>query len=155
MVEILTELGLCATAFALAFFVGWERHWSHRPAGLRTFPIVGLASCVFVLVGQSAFPDDPSSQARVIQGLMTGIGFIGGGAILKDVSDETGTVQGIATAASIWGTGAIGAAVAYRRFDLAILLALVNFLILRFLQPVAEAATDAAGLEPPEEEEGG
>lgn len=153
MIPMLRELGLCLTAFGLAFVVGWKRHRSRRPAGLRTFPIVGLASCAFVLVGQSAFPDDPSSQARVIQGLMTGIGFIGGGAILKDMSDEVGTVQGIATAASIWGTGAIGAAVAYRRFDLAVLLALVNFLILRFLRPVAEAATGVAGLEPPEAED--
>lgn len=150
MIRVLTEIGLALTAFALAFVIGWERHRARRPAGLRTFPIVGLASCIFVLVGHSAFPNDPTSQARVIQGLMSGIGFIGGGAIIKQLSDEEGTVQGIATAASIWATGAIGAAVAYRRFDLAALTALAGYLTLRFLPPVTDAASEAAGLEPPE-----
>lgn len=147
MTGVLTELGLGLSAFAFAFVIGWERHRSQRPAGLRTFPIVGLATCIFVLVGQSAFPDDPSSQARVIQGLMTGIGFIGGGAILKELGEDDGTVQGIATAASIWGTGAIGAAVAYRRFDLAALLTISNYLILRFLRPVADVASEVTGLD--------
>lgn len=153
MLGMLAELGLAMLAFALAFVIGWERHRSRRPAGLRTFPIVALASCIFVLLGQSAFPGDPSSQARVIQGLMTGIGFIGGGAILKELSEDDGTVQGIATAASIWGTGAIGAAAAYRRLDLAVLLTVANYLVLRFLRPVTEAASEAAGLEPPDAED--
>ena len=57
---------------------------------------------------------------------MTGIGFIGGGSILKD----RGNVSGTATAASIWNTGAIGAAVAWHRYEIAIALSLVNFLLL-------------------------
>lgn len=63
---------------------------------------------------------------------MTGIGFIGGGAILKGGV----SVHGTATAASIWNTGAIGAAVAYGRYEIAILLSLVNFATLHFLTPL-------------------
>ena len=60
---------------------------------------------------------------------MTGIGFIGGGAILK----SDGTVRGTATAASVWNTGAIGGAVAFERYEIAIVLAAVNFAALRWL----------------------
>jgi putative Mg2+ transporter-C (MgtC) family protein len=126
------DLFLIAVAFALAVPLGWEREQAHRPAGLRTFPIVGVASCAFVLVGMGAFPDSPDAQARIFQGLMTGIGFIGGGAILKQ--SDTGVVRGLTTAASLWTTAAIGAAVAYRRFDLAVVLTLVNFVILHWMK---------------------
>ncbi|NIP57196.1 MAG: MgtC/SapB family protein [Gemmatimonadetes bacterium] len=143
--QLLGDLGLALAAFAFAFPIGWERHARGRPAGLRTFPIVALASCAFALLGQGAFPDDPGAQARILQGLMTGIGFIGGGAIVKEMSGEEreGTVTGIATAASIWNTGAIGAAVSYRRFEVAFVLSAVNFLILRYLKPVVERAPTA------------
>ena len=105
---------------------------AHRPAGLRTFPIVSVASCAFVLVGLGAFPNDLDAQSRILQGLMTGIGFIGGGAILKQ--SDTGMVRGLTTAASLWTTAAIGAAVAYERFELAALLTIVNFVILHWMR---------------------
>lgn len=126
------DLFLIVIAFALAIPLGWERERAHRPAGLRTFPIVSVASCAFVLVGAGAFPDSPDAQSRILQGLMTGIGFIGGGAILKQ--SDTGMVLGLTTAASLWTTAAIGAAVAYRRFELAVLLAIVNFVILHWMK---------------------
>ena len=72
-----------------------------------------------------------AAQSRVIQGLVAGIGFIGGGAILK----AEGNVHGTATAASIWNTGVIGAAVAQNRFVLAFLLAGLNLFSLRVLLP--------------------
>ena len=65
------------------------------------------------------------------QGLLTGIGFIGSGAILK----TEGTVRGTATAASIWNTAAVGAAVAYGNYDIAIVLSVANFAVLRWLAP--------------------
>lgn len=137
--SLIVDIGLLLAAFALALPVAWERHRERRPAGVRTFPIVALASCAFLLMGRDAFVGDASAQARVLQGLITGIGFIGGGAILKELSSK-GTVMGIATAASIWSTAAIGAAVAFRRFEIAVLLAAVNFLILRYLPQAVEEA---------------
>ena len=70
----------------------------------------------------------------MLQGLITGIGFVGGGAILK----EGATVKGTATAASIWNAGVIGAAVAMERFEIAIILALLNLFTLRALLPLKQ-----------------
>ena len=78
-----------------------------------------------MLVGMSVI-DSTDGEARVIQGIITGIGFIGGGAILKDHDKITGT----ASAASIWNTGAIGLAVAFDRLEIAILLSALNFVTL-------------------------
>lgn len=140
---LLGDLGLMLAAFLISLPLALERHSADRPAGLRTFPIVALASCAFVLIGISAFPDAPGAQARIVQGLMTGIGFIGGGAILKD--GGRGTVHGIATAASIWAVGAIGAATALRRLELAILIAFGNYAILRWLRPAVDAVDEETG----------
>jgi len=66
----------------------------------------------------------------VLQGIITGISFIGGGAILKTKN----TVQGTATAASIWNTGLIGMSVAFQRYEIAIVLSVINFITLRFIK---------------------
>ena len=133
----LAHLAELIVAFVLAIPIGWDREQESRSMGLRTFPLVAVASCGYMLIGQSVVGDDPEALSRVIYGLMTGIGFIGGGAILK----ENGSVRGTATAASIWNTGAVGAAVAFQRFEIAVALALVNFLILRFLEPLKGKVT--------------
>ncbi len=122
-------------AYVLALPIAWDREQHVRSAGLRTFPLVAVASCGFMLTGISVL-DTTDAEARVFYGIMTGIGFIGGGAILKD----GGKVSGTATAASIWNTGAIGSAVAWSRFEIAILLSLMNFVTLWALGRVKEAA---------------
>ena len=116
-------------AYVLAMPIGWEREKNARTAGLRTFPLVAVASCGYMLLANSILGGDPAGTSRVIQGLMTGIGFIGGGAILKHGM----SVKGTATAASVWNTGAIGAAVAFHRYEIAIILMVINFLTLRVL----------------------
>lgn len=118
-------------AFVLALPVAWDREQLRNSPGLRTFPLVAMASCAYVLVGLS-LGGDASSHSRLLQGLATGIGFVGGGAILKSDNRVTGT----ATAASIWAMGALGAAVAYRRLEIALLLAIVTFGTLRWLAPL-------------------
>jgi putative Mg2+ transporter-C (MgtC) family protein len=72
------------------------------------------------------------AQSRIIQGLVAGIGFIGGGAILR----ARGNVHGTATAASIWNTGVLGAAVAQERYLPAVVLSALNLLALRVLFPL-------------------
>ncbi len=123
-----------ALAFALAIPIGWERHKSERNLGLRTFPIVAMAACGFMLIVKNMPGANAETHARLVQGLITGIGFIGGGAILK----EGASVRGLATASSIWCTGAIGAAVAFEREEIAVVLSLITFLTLRLLTPVVE-----------------
>ncbi|MDX1631343.1 MAG: MgtC/SapB family protein [Thermoanaerobaculia bacterium] len=127
-----------AIAFVLSLPVALEREKEDKPLGLRTFPLVAIASTAYVMVGKIAFPGDAGAQARIIQGLITGIGFVGAGAIIKEGMDISGT----ATAASIWATAALGAAVAYNRFEIAVVLALTNFLVLRSLEPVSKGISD-------------
>lgn len=127
-----------ALAFVLAIPVGWERHESRRNMGLRTFPIVAVGACAYMLIIKNIPGSNPETDARLLQGLIGGIGFIGGGAILK----EGANVRGLATAASVWGTGAIGAAVAFERGEVALMLSLIMFLTLRLLTPVVETDDD-------------
>ena len=119
-------------AFALAFPLAWERVKSERSLGLRTFPIVAIASCGYMLIAVHMPGSTSETMMRAVQGLLAGIGFIGGGAILK----SGGSVRGLATAASLWSTGAIGAAVAFRREEIAVVLAVANFALLRWLKPL-------------------
>ena len=103
--------------------------------GLRTFSLIAVASCGYVLIATRVVGFDADPQARIIQGLMTGIGFIGGGAILK----QGANVRGTATAASIWMTGALGAAVGYSEIEIAVLISALNYLALRFLTPLGSS----------------
>jgi putative Mg2+ transporter-C (MgtC) family protein len=132
--ELLTYAVRVLAAFALAFPIAWEREKNTRIMGLRTFPIVAMGTCAYMLVTLAIAPENEDSQMRAMQGLMGGIGFVGGGAILK----EGPTVRGTATAASIWATGALGAAVGFGRFDIAIVISLITFLTLRILTPIEE-----------------
>jgi putative Mg2+ transporter-C (MgtC) family protein len=131
--QVLSHLYHLAIAYILALPIGWDREMSKRRFGLRTFPLVALAACGFMLTGIYVL-ETTGAEGRVLQGIITGIGFIGGGAILKGDS----TVKGTATAASIWNTGAIGIAVAYSRLEIAIILSLLNFLTLRLVGEVKE-----------------
>jgi len=119
-------------AFVLALPVAWHREVGTRRLGLRTLPLVSVASCGYVLIAIPIAGDGADPLARVIAGLITGIGFVGGGAILKS-SDE---VHGTSTAAAIWATGAVGVAVATRRLELAIAIALLTFLTFLVLTPI-------------------
>lgn len=125
-------------AFALALPVAWDRERAERTLGLRTFPLVAMASCGYLLLAQSVAAGDVSAQARFFQGLMTGIGFLGGGAIVKRGLN----VHGAATAASIWNTAAVGAAVAYGLFEIALLLSSANFAVLHWLGPIKEVVEE-------------
>jgi putative Mg2+ transporter-C (MgtC) family protein len=107
--------------------------WSERQGnavGIRTFPLVSMASCGFLLLLQS----NPSDSSRVLQGLITGIGFVGGGAIVRHGI----SVRGTANAASIWAAGAIGSAVALGRIEFAVILALMDVFTMVALIPIKE-----------------
>lgn len=130
--ELLDPLGKLTLALVLALPVALERERRTRIMGLRTFPLVALASCGYVLLAVGVLGAGSPDHSRIIQGLMTGMGFIGGGAILK----EGASVRGTATAASIWTMGVLGAAVGYGEIEIAVLLSAVTFLILSVLTPI-------------------
>lgn len=133
---LLPHLVALGSAYLLAFPIGWNREREERSAGLRTFPLVAVATCGFIQASEGLTAGSPEAMARIVEGLITGMGFIGGGAILR-LKDS---VQGTATAASIWVTGAIGAACGLGVFDVALVLAVVAFLTLRVMQPLKKAA---------------
>lgn len=124
----LSHLLHMAAAYALALPIAWDREQRSGGAGLRTFPLVAMGSCGYMLTGLAVLEGDPNANSRVIYGLITGMGFIGGGAILKGQHRVTGT----ATAAGLWNTGCIGIAIAWDRFDIAIISTVLSFLTFRF-----------------------
>jgi len=135
--EITRHLVQICVAYLLALPVAWNREaGNERNAGLRTFPLVATAACGYALVGMAVL-NTTDAESRVIYGIITGMGFIGGGAILKD----SGGVSGTATAASLWVTGAIGIAAAFQRYEIGIVLSLVTFLTLKFMPYVKEQNT--------------
>lgn len=134
----LSHLISLAVAYALALPIGWNREQEERSAGVRTFPLVAMAACGFVMIAIEVLGATSEGQARILEGLMTGIGFIGGGAILKQGNRATGT----ATAASLWATGAIGAAVGYGQLDIAVILSLVTVLSLILLSPLRKVVEE-------------
>jgi putative Mg2+ transporter-C (MgtC) family protein len=131
LAEVGHDLFRLVLAYVLALPIGWLREREEHHVGLRTFPLVAVASCGYILLGTGPGMS-ADAQSRIIQGLVAGIGFNGGGAILKSGAE----VHGTATAASIWTTGVIGAAVAQNRFILALVLSALNVLTLRVLLPI-------------------
>lgn len=97
-----------ALAFLLVLPIGWERENRSRSADLRTYPLLSVCVCGFLLLAQRGI-GEPGEQADVFFGMLTGIGFVGSGAIVKSPEGA----GGLSTAISLWVTGAVGAGVAY------------------------------------------
>lgn len=134
--DVVSHLVDIAIAYILALPIGWNRERAERSAGVRTFPLVAIGSCSFVLIAIRVLGEASSGQARIIEGLITGVGFIGGGAILKTSQRASGT----ATAASLWATGALGAAVGYGLYDIAVIISIVTFATLTYSYPIKNTA---------------
>lgn len=114
-------------ATLLGAVVGIQREKAGKPAGLRTHILVSLGTAVFILAGSGAGMS-PDGLSRVIQGIVTGIGFIGAGSILK--LNEERDIKGLTTAASVWMTAAIGVAVGVGSLGVALLATLLTLIIL-------------------------
>lgn len=114
-------------AMLLGAVVGMQRQHVGKPAGLRTHVLVSMGTTVFVLTCAGAGMA-MADLSRVIQGLVTGIGFLGAGSILK--LNEERDIQGLTTAAGIWMTAAIGVAVGLGTLGIALLGTLFTFTVL-------------------------
>lgn len=100
---VLVRLGAAVLVGAL---IGLDRQIRNKPAGLRTIALVSLGSAVFVMTALEGATVD--SASRVIQGIVTGVGFLGAGSIVHGRTEES--VHGLTTAASIWLAAALGMA---------------------------------------------
>ena len=96
------------SAVAIGGLVGIDRGLRQKPAGLRTHALVSLGAALMTYTGIELAPTDPSAVTRVLQGVIAGVGFLGGGVILRDAQDQR--VRGLTTAASIWIVAGLGMA---------------------------------------------
>jgi putative Mg2+ transporter-C (MgtC) family protein len=111
-------------ALLLGGFLGWERKHERPAAGIRTFAAVCVGSCVFGLLSQ--FATDTADRTRIAAQVVSGIGFLGAGAIIRN----QGRVAGLATAATLWSAAAVGLAVAYGKFVIAVFTTLLLYALL-------------------------
>ena len=153
--DLLLRLG-AATLVGAAF--GLDREARHKPAGMRTLALVALGAAMIVVVvvenPNTGSTFDANAMSRVMQGILTGIGFIGAGVIMRTEREQT--VHGLTTAATIWVVAALGitcGAGRWRIVGLAMVLALgtlftgrfVENAMLRFFQRRDESSHDPPG----------
>lgn len=114
--------------------LGLDREWRDKPAGLRTNMIVAIGSAVFTLIALRIYDavaggSQGADPIRLVSGIVTGIGFLGAGAIMR----TGGEVEGLTTAASVWLVGAIGVACGLAYFDLAAMSVVLGIIVLTVL----------------------
>lgn len=131
--EILVRL---VVAGVLGGLIGYERRIHHKAIGVAGMVMIAIGSTTYMLLASHLAQNDPSSISRTLQGLLSGIGFLGGAAIFKSGTD----VRGIKAAAAVWITGAMGLAIATEYWWLGVTVGIVTFAVLfvadRFPDPV-------------------
>jgi len=120
-------------AIAFGALIGYEREGAGKSAGIRTHILVTMGSAMFVIAG-AAYGMSSDGLSRIIQGIVTGIGFIGAGSILKLTKESH--VRGLTTSAGIWIAAAIGVAVGLGALGIALIATILTFFILRILVPL-------------------
>jgi len=138
--EILVRLVVAAV---IGGFIGFERRAHHKAVGVAGMMLVGIGSSTYMLLAKHLAETDAASISRALQGLMTGIGFLGGAVIFKSGGD----VHGIKAAASVWITGAIGLAIGTSFWWLGATVGVVTIAVLyisdSFPDPVREERREA------------
>lgn len=137
---IIVRLALAAVMGGL---IGYERRIHHKAIGISGMVMVAVGSATYMLLAKHLSASDPAALSRALQGLLQGIGFLGGAVIFKGGTD----VHGIKTAAAIWITGAIGLAIGTWFWWLGVIVALATALILAIADrlpdsPAREAEQD-------------
>ncbi|HAX79552.1 MAG TPA: hypothetical protein DCY88_27910 [Cyanobacteria bacterium UBA11372] len=123
-------------ALLVGCLIGLNRERKGRPAGMRTFMLVSMGAALFVMIPLQIEGDSPyaatNALSRTIQGVTTGVGFLGAGLILQQSPEESETpkVRGLTTAASIWIAAALGAAIGCGLWQMGVLGALLTLITL-------------------------
>lgn len=133
-------------AVLLAMVLGLERYRKNKPIDYRAFVIISLASCVLAMMAQELYADFASAEnvvtmdlAKIVAGVLSGIGFLGAGAIIKQ---QDGDVVGTATGASVWASGVIGLTIGFGFYALAVMMFLFIAALLVGGRYLARFATD-------------
>jgi putative Mg2+ transporter-C (MgtC) family protein len=127
--ELIQRLLLAAV---LGGLIGVEREWRNKEAGLRTNILIALGSAVFTLMSIELTDARTGDTSRVAAQIVTGIGFLGAGAIMR----TNAGIQGLTTAATIWVNAAVGVAAGGGEFHLAVITTGVTLAVLLVLQPI-------------------
>jgi putative Mg2+ transporter-C (MgtC) family protein len=136
--------GRLLIATLIGALVGYEHERSGKPAGVRMHGLVGLGAALFAAISIDGFPGNPNT-ATVAAGVVTGIGFLGAGAILR----RNGDIHGLTTAACLWVTAAIGLAAGVGMVVMSVTSALLALALLHF---GPHGGSAAAGPQPPKPE---
>ena len=129
--------GQVTLAAFLGGIIGIEREWRGRPAGFRTNILIAIGACLFTILSIQGFPLNGSSAqdtARVAAQIVSGVGFLGAGALLQ----TRNKTKGMTTAATIWLVAAIGMAVGTGAYFLAVFTTLLTAAVLQLLLPVSK-----------------
>jgi putative Mg2+ transporter-C (MgtC) family protein len=130
-------IGQIVLSAVLGGLIGIEREWRGRDAGFRTNMLIAMGTCLFTILSIHGFPlDDSAAQdsARVAAQVVSGIGFLGAGALFQTRQHT----KGMTTAATIWMVAAIGMTVGVGAYTLAIISSAITLIALRFLRPVSK-----------------
>lgn len=130
-------VGRVLVATLLGAMIGGEREYAGHNAGLRTNILVAVGSCLFSILSIYGFPvteETVYDPARLAAQIVSGIGFLGAGAVFQD----RGGVRGLTTAATIWLVAAIGMAAGVGSYFLAVVTTAVTLIVLTVLWPVSE-----------------
>lgn len=133
--DVVTIIIQFVAAIVFGFIIGYDREKAGKAAGIRTYVLVTLGTTVFLITAKSSGLSS-DALARVIEGIITGIGFVGAGAILKLNREKD--VKGLTTSAGIWMAAAIGVAIGLRAFGIALFATVSTYLILRVLGMVKD-----------------
>jgi putative Mg2+ transporter-C (MgtC) family protein len=128
------DLARLGAAALLGGALGLEREWRGHWAGLRTHMMVSIGCAIFVLGGLAVAGEQSESVTRVIQGIASGIGFLGAGTILK--LDQRQEIKGLTTASSIWLAAALGTIAGLAEYALAVAAAIISLFVLGVLGPL-------------------
>ncbi|MDZ8106611.1 MAG: MgtC/SapB family protein [Nostoc sp. DedQUE12a] len=122
-------------ALLIGGIIGWEREIRRKPAGLRTHMLVTLGSALFTIIPLQTgeLQTSPDALSRVIQGIATGVGFLGAGEIVRQSSQpsEQLEIKGLTSAAAIWVSAGLGIAAGCGLWQLGLIGAILTFLILK------------------------
>jgi putative Mg2+ transporter-C (MgtC) family protein len=155
--QVLDVVVAIFAAYVLALPLGWERKTKGAAnVGWRTLPLVSVGACAYLLLSRFLYEQgifDADGLGRSLRSMMTGIGFIGGGAILKRTKSVRG-VAGVTTATSVWTAGAVGACVAHGYYTIAVVLTLTEMFVIgltgrleRMAEPAREQESDERDLQ--------
>lgn len=133
--ELIQRLLLAAL---LGGIIGLEREWRNKDAGLRTNILIAIGSAVFTLMSIELTDARTGDTSRVAAQIVTGIGFLGAGAIMRT---DAG-IQGLTTAATIWVNAAIGVAAGGGESHLAVITTVITLGVLLTLQPIEKYIDD-------------